>query len=604
MKRTGVIGSILILVVLSALLIPACNKDQFSWKPDVVLVLKPDSGLTTQTFDFRVDMLNLPASQEEFYLRWDLDGDSLWDAPYSSQSTITHRFYQKGNHSVRVEILTEDGQQFTLNRMVSIEQGYSSPHVAFTVDPPIGNYREWFTFDAGKTFDDEDPFSSLLFRWDFENDGVWDTESSSSPVTKFKFKKAATYTVKLSVTDPTRRTTSLTQQLEVNLHDDQILASFTRTPLEATVKDTFYFDASATVHETDPTRTFTYTWDVKSEVTYGPFKEPVFNHVFWAAGTQQVTLTATDEYGLSNSYSEEFFVIKENKPPTPRILVPTPYGNIATTFFFSSWPSTDDATAPSQLLVRWDFEGDGEWDTGWSYEKNVFHQFSGPGTYQVTLQAEDEGGVRAITRLKVLVTASTNPTGYILDRRNGKYYGTVKIDDQWWMSDNLDFRISGKLEIGLLQKCYNEDNAMCDKYGGLYQGDRMVGYNNSGQNICPDGWRLPSREDFMKLGEHIDQASGKSSLMIGGNLGFNAIYAGTANYEIIYNLLPPFNPQDTVYYFKNLSSEARFLSTTIRPFLNDLRSQFYIGIERESPGVYVDWSDHTSFFSVRCIKNE
>ena len=58
------------------------------------------------------------------------------------------------------------------------------------------------------------------------------------------------------------------------------------------------------------------------------------------------------------------------------------------------------------------------------------------------------------------------------------------------------------------------------------------------------------------------------------------------------------------FIFKNLRDEARFLSVTVRPFLEDLRSQFYLGIRTDSPGVDIDWSDKNSFFSARCIKDD
>ena len=130
------IGYLFLLLIGAAVLLPGCRKDRTIWKPNGLLVMKPDSGLTTQTFDFRIDIPNLPTSQDEFYVRWNLNGDSVWDASFTAFPTITHRFYQKGTHKIKAEILTEDGQRFSLNRNVRVDQGYSAPHALFTVDPP------------------------------------------------------------------------------------------------------------------------------------------------------------------------------------------------------------------------------------------------------------------------------------------------------------------------------------------------------------------------------------------------------------------------------------------------------------------------------------
>ncbi|MFH0760331.1 MAG: FISUMP domain-containing protein [Bacteroidota bacterium] len=592
----------LLSLIAMVILVPACRKDNSIWKPDALLIIEPDSGLTTQTFDLRIDMLNLPATQSEFYIRWDMNGDSVWDDVFTAYPTISHRFYQTGIHLVKAEILTEDGQCFTLQRNIRIDQGYSAPHASFSVDPPESHYLTEFTFDASTTFDDEDPFSSLIFRWDFESDGIWDTEASSSPVAKHRFKKSDDYAVKLGVTDPTQRIGDETKILAVTLHDDLINPDFTWSPPEATVKDTFLLDASSTRHQTDSTRIYSYSWNIRSEISYGPFTDPVFSHVFWSAGMQEVTLLVTDQHGLSNSCTKEFFVIRENKPPTPAIQTATLYGNIATNFYFSAWPSRDDVTATSRLLIRWDFEGDGTWDTGWSYEKELFHQFGEPGTFNVTLQAEDEGGERGIGNLTIQVSQYTVPTGFIQDRRDDKYYGTVKIGNQWWMSDNLDFRISPKLVITLLQNCYSESRKMCDLYGALYQGKRTVSYIAAGKNICPDGWRVPLKKDWEELYAQVPRTGGRDALMVGGSMGFNAKFTGSGTYVFVYDDFG--NLVDTAYTFKGFGEEVKFLSLTLRPSVYPLRSQTVFWVQKHYDGADVWWDDLEGFYYVRCIKED
>ena len=582
-------------------LLSGCHKEKFAWKPEVSLAVKPDSGLTTQIFDFRVAVANLPNGQEEFYVRWDMDGDSLWDKPFTADPASTYRFYRKGDHLIRAEILTEDGQRIGINKKISIGQGYSAPHVSFKVDPPVGNYLQRFHFDAGATFDDEDSLSTLKFRWDFDDDGRWETEYSPDPKVVYQYKKALNYTVRLSVMDPTKRVASVTKELVVNMHDDGIVPGFTWLPADGTVKDTFLLDASSTRHESDSLRVFTYTWGVKSEVDYGPFEEPVFKHIFWSAGNQEITLTATDQYGLSNSITREVFVIKENKPPVPKILAATPYGNITTSFYLSSWPSTDDVTPPSQLLVRWDFEGDGNWDTDWSYEKVIWHQFPVPGEYFVILEAEDAGGERAWAKLRVLVSPHPVETGFIQDRRDGKYYGTVKIGSQWWMSDNLDYRTNPKMDIPMLQKCYKETIGMCDSYGALYQGARAVDYTNSGQNICPNGWRLPTREDWEAFAKLVPETGGRTAVLVGGSTGFNARFTGsgyiTWDYAPLGGKIPRFN-------YSGLYDEVKYLSVTMRPYQNEFQAQFYMGLLRISDAVDLRWGNSDGYFYIRCLKDE
>jgi uncharacterized protein (TIGR02145 family) len=256
------------------------------------------------------------------------------------------------------------------------------------------------------------------------------------------------------------------------------------------------------------------------------------------------------------------------------------------------------------MKFRWDFEGEGVWNTSWSSEMELFHQFTQPGEYWVTMEAEDEGGERGITKTLVLVSTSTAQTGFIKDRRDGKYYGTVKIGDQWWMSDNLDYRTNPKMNIEMLQKCYGDPYGQCDLYGALYQGERAVGYTGSGKNICPDGWRLPSKQDWLKLGEQVPATGGRDAMLVGGSMGFNGRYTGYMTFQFIYDPYDPEKIVDTVYFSNGITEEVKFLSTTTRPYQFELQAQFYMGLQRKFDGVDLLWGDLNGYFYARCIKND
>ncbi len=543
-----------------------------NWDPKVVLTVNPDSGLTTQMFELTIDIPNLPIAQDDFYIRWDLNGDSVWDDSFTAYKTTVWRFYKPGTHQLKAEILTIDGQRMVLSREIAIDQGYSAPHTSFVIDPAIGNFLTEFTFDGSSTFDDEDSSSTLKYRWDFDGDGRWDTEYSSNPVVKHVFKEIGNYSVIFSAIDPTNRISNDTKNLEISMIDERILPDFSWSSRNGTVKDTFLLDASSTYHETDPAMVFSYTWYVYAEDKYGPFSDPIFPHVFREYGMHKLTLTVTDELGLSNSCTKEFYVTKENKPPQPGIELSTPYGNINTSFYISAWPSRDDVDPPSELLYRWDFEGDGVWDTGWSDEMALFHQFKIPGTYWITLQAIDTGGEKGTIKVRVMVSASAAQTGYIKDNRDNKFYGTVKIGEQWWMSDNLNYEVDPKMGYSF-QMCLDEE------YGSLYEGETAVDFINAGFRLCPKGWRLPTKEDFLELRDHIPESGSRDAMMIGGSLGFNVRYVG----------------KDDVIY---LSSTQR------RNYVYETQMQFYMGFQNDYDGVDFLWGDLRAYYYARCLKDE
>lgn len=129
----------------------------------------------------------------------------------------------------------------------------------------------------------------------------------------------------------------------------------------------------------------------------------------------------------------------------------------------------------------------------------------------------------------------------LLDTRDGQSYQTVKIGNQCWMAENLNYGEmkesiftndphSDVSNNGVVEKyAYDNDPANLDLYGALYDWNEMMNYHNveSSQGICPDGWHIPSHDEYAELvsnaGDWID--AGKQ-LKVGGSTGFNFILGG------------------------------------------------------------------------------
>ncbi|HEX9975449.1 MAG TPA: formylglycine-generating enzyme family protein [bacterium] len=83
-------------------------------------------------------------------------------------------------------------------------------------------------------------------------------------------------------------------------------------------------------------------------------------------------------------------IILNSRPPVPRFEV-KPDSGIAgeTVFFFDASNSSHNF----DLLLRWDWEGDGIFDTDWSFGKQEMHQYRlGGGKKQIRLEVKDSGG--------------------------------------------------------------------------------------------------------------------------------------------------------------------------------------------------------------------
>ncbi len=110
-------------------------------------------------------------------------------------------------------------------------------------------------------------------------------------------------------------------------------------------------------------------------------------------------------------------------------------------------------------------------------------------------------------------------TGTFTDKRDEKTYKTVQIGEQVWFAENLAFKVSYNCWA------YDNDKKNVSKYGYLYT-------QKVAQNICPNGWHLPSDEEWTSLinflgGEDIAGEKLKNSK--GWNLQENKNYGNNSS---------------------------------------------------------------------------
>ena len=96
--------------------------------------------------------------------------------------------------------------------------------------------------------------------------------------------------------------------------------------------------------------------------------------------------------------------------------------------------------------------------------------------------------------LFIWLTGQTQNSGTFIDERDNQTYNWIKIGNQTWMAENLNY------DAGDGSICYAEEEHNCEKYGRLYTWEIA-------KDVCPDGWHLPSDNEWKKLEEHLGMNS-------------------------------------------------------------------------------------------------
>ena len=203
--------------------------------------------------------------------------------------------------------------------------------------------------------------------------------------------------------------------------------------------------------------------------------------------------------------------------------------------------------------------------------------------------------------------------GSLTDDRDGQTYKTVKIGEQIWMAENLNYEERNSY-------CYNDSAEYCAKYGRLYtwaaamdsaeswsSNGRYCGFNktcsskNPVRGICPKGWHLPSDQEFKTLFEAVGGKSTAGTALKSTSgwhnegsgtdaFGFSALPAGDRetsgrrDADVVFN-----NEGNSTYFW----SSAEFDKINADGLcLKDYHGDAYLDLVRKSYS-----------FSVRCIQD-
>ena len=199
-----------------------------------------------------------------------------------------------------------------------------------------------------------------------------------------------------------------------------------------------------------------------------------------------------------------------------------------------------------------------------------------------------------------------------VDARDNKTYNTVQIGLQCWMKENLNIGTmingsSDQSDNNIIEKyCYNNIGDSCTKFGGFYQWNELMQYaSTSGvQGLCPDGWHLPTDEEWCTLSQFVDATvtcdNGRSGTDISGKLrstgGWYNGQNGTDSYG--FTALPS-GYRYTPGSFIDYSIDSYWWTST----QYDINFSWTRGVDYYYPDISRSHDINTLGLPARCVRN-
>ncbi len=305
----------------------------------------------------------------------------LWtfsdDQSQQSGLSVNHTFNTPGNYQVTLKVTNpQSGQSDSQTQNVQVNPTpIVTPLTAKITGPTSGQVNQILTFDASGSTSSA-PLTKIL--WDF-GDGT--TDNSGSLMVNHAYAADGTYNVLLTLQNNLGETNSTALQVVISTPTPgQPPTAVIQGPTTGQTGQDLTFDGS-TSQASSPIQS--YDWNFGDNTTGSG---ALATHAYAQAGSYQVTLTVTDQSGLSGNTTAQVVVTDPpapNQPPQAVIVGPTT--------FDAGQPVTFDGSSstPAGAIVnyQWDF-GDGTTANG----PTVNYTYGMPGSYNVTLTVTDGSG--------------------------------------------------------------------------------------------------------------------------------------------------------------------------------------------------------------------
>ena len=378
----------ILLLILGAVIMPVCAEDT---APVAAFISNVSEGNIPLNVKFIDSSTNSPTSWA-----W-----SFGDGGTSTDKSPVHTYTTAGTYTVTLTASNGAGSDtVTRSGYITAGSAASIPVAMFHANTTSGD------IPLAVQFLDSSTNSPTSWAWSFGDGG---TSTEQSPV--HTYTAAGTYTVTLTATNAGGSNT-VTKAGEI------IVSTVSTTPVASFISTVESGNAPLTVQFVDSSTNTPTSWvwsfgDGNTSTAQNP------SHTYVTEGTYTVTLTATNSRGSDTETKAGFITVTFTEP----------VANFTANMTTGTAPFVvqfNDTSENSPTIWSWKF-GDG----GKSADQNPVHEFKEPGTYTVTLTAENSAGEDMVRKTDYItvVAVSVPVASFTVNTTSGKAPLTVRFND-------------------------------------------------------------------------------------------------------------------------------------------------------------------------------
>ncbi len=301
--------------------------------PVVTVESSPSNGAIPLTVNFTVTAND---SDGIALYEWDFDGDGIYDYNSTVSGDTSYTYTTEGVFNAQLRVTDSRGATtlYTTPTTKVLASAEGSPSVTASGSPLAGDAPLGVSFSATATDPQDKGFA--LYEWDFDGDGVYDYNSTSSANTTFTYDEAGTVYPKIRVTTTDGRVTydalevKVLQSVALSVSTDTLnisqsesvtinVTNSARGQFKIVIEDENYSPVTSVLDWTILDKgSHAYTWDGTfngSAVKEGKYYAVVYYKVDGEIKKLDLRdYTGGDRYNPSRTSAPRYFAPFDNRP--------------------------------------------------------------------------------------------------------------------------------------------------------------------------------------------------------------------------------------------------------------------------------------------------